>query len=233
MVDDSAVVRAALRAVLGTDVVGEARGGVEAVAAARRLHPEVVLLDVRMPGGGGLAALPELVASGAAVLMLTYSGEGDVVREAVRMGAAGYLVHGEFDTAGLTAAVRDAASGRAHLTPTAATAVLAGVRAAAEGAAEGAAQGTAGGVPLQPQRNLHLQSDVGDARARFGLSQREGQIMELVADGLSNPQIAAACFVSEKTVKNHINRIFAKLGATRRGQAIAVWLGRRRAGACP
>ena len=107
--DDNPVVRAGLSALLGghpdIEVVAEASNGTEAVSAAERVSPDVVLLDVRMPGTDGLTALPQLALL-APVMMLTYSSEPEVVRQALRRGASGYLVHGGFTTEELTEAVR-------------------------------------------------------------------------------------------------------------------------------
>ena len=129
--DDNPVVRAGLTALLrdrdDIAVVAEAADGREACEAAVRHRPDVVLLDVRMPGVDGLSALPHL-ARIAHVLMLTYSHEAGVVQRALRGGAGGYLVHGEFTVEELASAVRDVTVGRAHFTPTAATAVLAHIQ---------------------------------------------------------------------------------------------------------
>ncbi|WP_137993630.1 response regulator transcription factor [Streptomyces vilmorinianum] len=226
--DDNPVVRAGLTALLDghadIEVVAQAPDGRTAREATERHRPDVVLLDVRMPIVDGLTALPHLVRL-APVLMLTYSGESAVVREALRLGAGGYLVHGEFTAEELVTAVRDVRAGRAHFTPTAANALLGVVRGIPDATAHG------GGVPSVSnslrfrEMTSHVQPNVG----RFGLSGREAEVMDLIASGLSNRQIADTCFISEKTVKNHINRIFAKLHATTRSEAIAAWLGTRTA----
>ncbi|MET9890729.1 response regulator transcription factor [Streptomyces sp. NPDC006465] len=219
--DDNPVVRAGLSALLDAHpditVVAAARDGGEALACAARLTPDVVLLDVRMPGTDGLTALPELSRI-APVMMLTYSREPEVVAEALGKGASGYLVHGEFTAAELIAAVRDVRRGR----PTVPDSL---------------------GVSYQPPpSSSHLQSTVSQSsEARpvpaaglhrralhqpdFGLSSREVEVMDLIAAGMNNRQIAATCFITEKTVKNHINRIFAKLHSSSRSEAIAHWLG--------
>ncbi|MFJ5261150.1 response regulator [Streptomyces sp. NPDC088387] len=229
--DDNPVVRAGLTALLSgradITVVAEAADGREACEAARAHRPDVVLLDVRMPGVDGVTALPYLVPL-APVMMLTYSGEPETVREALRLGARGYLVHGEFTVEQLVTAVRDMTAGRPHFTPTAAEALLSGVGANAHGS-----DFNPRNVARTSSQNLsQLQSVVaqsslgpaaGSARARFRLSAREAEIMDLIASGMTNQQIAAACFISEKTVKNHINRIFAKLHSGSRAQAMAVW----------
>ncbi|MCS0602394.1 response regulator transcription factor [Streptomyces sp. LP11] len=225
--DDNPVVRAGLTALLSdradTTVVAEAADGREAFEAALRHRPDVILLDVRMPGVDGISALPHLVRL-APVMMLTYSHEAETVREALRLGAGGYLVHGEFTTEQLVRAVRDVREGRPHLTPGAVSALLANLR-------ESAPAHTAAELPLReadlPGMPLsQLQPPVGQSfRSTFRLSTREAEIMDLIASGMTNQQIAAVCFITEKTVKNHINRIFAKLHSTTRSQATAKWLG--------
>ncbi|MER6731570.1 response regulator transcription factor [Streptomyces puniciscabiei] len=225
--DDNPVVRAGLTALLSgredTTVVAEATDGREAYEAAVRHRPDVILLDVRMPGVDGISALPHLVRL-APVMMLTYSHETETVREALRLGAGGYLVHGEFTTEQLVRAVRDVREGRPHVTPGAAKALLTELQGSAPAHTE----------PQQPDflrensiKGLsQLQPPMGQSfRSSFRLSTREAEIMDLIASGMTNQQIAAACFISEKTVKNHINRIFAKLQTTTRSQAAAKWLG--------
>ncbi|MEU7717828.1 response regulator transcription factor [Streptomyces tibetensis] len=272
--DDNPVVRAGLTALLSgradIEVVAEAADGRQAYEAAHHHCPDVVLLDVRMPGVDGLSALPYLVQI-APVVMLTYSRESEIVQEALRRGAGGYLVHGEFTADQLVDAVRDIKEGRAHFTPTAAGALLAQLRrdqAPAPPLPEGlgrSSSATAYGISTsaksysQPQdpglpanTPLHsasipptssevlsqMQPHVGQSssewtsgrpaapdRSRFQLSTREAEIMDLIASGMNNQQIAATCFISEKTVKNHINRIFAKLHSVSRSEAVAKWLG--------
>ncbi|MEU9165827.1 response regulator transcription factor [Streptomyces sp. NPDC048424] len=214
--DGNPVIRAGLAAILSAagdlDVIARAADGREALSLTRRHAPDVILLDVRMPGVDGISALPHLVQL-APVLMLTYSREADIICEALSLGAGGYLVHGEFTTDELLRAVRDAPLGRPHFTPTAASALLAELRASSH-----------------PQRAVAQSSERMHNSVVFGLSSREVEIMDLIASGMSNQQIAAACFISEKTVKNHINRIFAKLQSATRSEAIARWLGTARPG---
>ncbi|MFH9265439.1 response regulator [Streptomyces sp. NPDC017546] len=250
--DDNPVVRAGLGALLSgradIRVAAEAADGREAYEKTLQHRPDVVLLDVRMPGVDGISALPHLVGI-APVLMLTYSRESEIVHEALRLGAGGYLVHGEFTADQLVRAVRDTKDGRAHFTATAADALLAHMRTGSSpprGALPdglGSAPRTAP-VPVQaPQRTREnseslsqLQPSVGQSsvsggsastpnRQQYGLSSREVEVMDLIASGMSNQQIAATCFISEKTVKNHINRIFTKLHSATRSEAIAHWLG--------
>ncbi|MFF4788262.1 response regulator [Streptomyces sp. NPDC001276] len=242
--DDNPVVRAGLTALLSgradITVVAEAADGRAAWEAAQQHRPDVVLLDVRMPGVDGLSALPYLVRI-APVMMLTYSSESEIVQEALRRGAGGYLVHGEFTAGQLVTAVRDIKEGRPHFTPTAAGALVARLRRdqPVEGAIAHDHTLPTSHEPATPARHLsQLQPDVGQSssgwtggrpaavdRSRFQLSAREAEIMDLIASGMTNQQIAATCFISEKTVKNHINRIFAKLHSTSRSEAAAKWLG--------
>ncbi|MFD3823389.1 response regulator [Streptomyces sp. NPDC058625] len=272
--DDNPVVRAGLTALLsgreGIKVVAEAEDGREACEAARDHHPDVILLDVRMPRMDGISALPYLVGI-APVVMLTYSGESEIVEEALRRGAGGYLVHGEFTADELVTAVRDISHGRPHFTPTAAGALLAQLRKTPSGpplpedlgagtdatayelsktklrymnpqqAAPPSILGARRSIapPVSSQNLSQLQPDMGQSssgwasgrrpavpdRSRFQLSSREAEIMDHIASGMNNQQIAATCFISEKTVKNHINRIFAKLHSTSRSEAAAKWLG--------
>lgn len=129
--DDNPVVRAGLGVLLSgradIQVVAEAADGREAYERTLEHRPDVVLLDVRMPGVDGISALPHLVGI-APVLMLTYSRESEIVHEALRLGAGGYLVHGEFTANQLVQAVRDTKDGRANFTVTAADALLAHMR---------------------------------------------------------------------------------------------------------
>ncbi|MFF3977421.1 response regulator [Streptomyces sp. NPDC001828] len=230
--DDNPVVRAGLTALLhgreDIEVAAEATDGHEAYEAALRHRPDVILLDVRMPGVDGITALPHLVVL-APVMMLTYSRESEIVREALRLGAGGYLVHGEFTADELTAAVRGMAHGRPVFTVTAANTLLAHVREQPDRPTAISAE------PLSQLQPVVAQSSTGRRavsmrnREDFRLSSREAEVMELIAAGMSNQQIAATCFISEKTVKNHINRIFAKLHSATRSEAIARWLGVRHA----
>ncbi|WP_327709128.1 response regulator transcription factor [Streptomyces sp. NBC_00464] len=279
--DDNPVVRAGLTVLLhgrdDIDVVAEAGDGRQAYEMAVRHRPDVVLLDVRMPGVDGISALPHL-ARLAPVLMMTYSRESEIVHEALRLGAGGYLVHGEFTADELVAAVRDTKEGRAHFTYSASSALLESVRGgtggqdgrplpeglgtaftgsgyrpvAPSGQVSAPAHDTrgpwgpgggvshqAGGVSRElnahgfPQKASLPQSSVGHSSSglpgvaplgvQAELSEREVEVMDLIASGMTNQQIAATCFISQKTVKNHINRIFAKLNAGSRGEAIAVW----------
>jgi DNA-binding NarL/FixJ family response regulator len=149
----------------------------------------------------GIAAVP-LLARDARVLMLTYAQDADTVAEALRAGASGYLVHGSFEPADLLGAVRATHAGEAALSPPAASAAVAALHAEPRAAA----------LPLPDH-------------STSGLSAREREVMDLIARGLSNQDIAAELVLSAKTIKNHVNHIYAKLGVRTRAEAIASWLG--------
>lgn len=198
--DDNAVVRGGLRAVLDTfddvRVVGEATNGHHAIEETRRLTPDVVLLDVQMPVMDGVTAavtLSDLVP----VLMLTYSDGPEVIDRAIRAGASGYLVHGEFAPEELAQAIRDVRNGGGAVSRGPAASLLDAVRQA----------------PATQSADL------------FDLTRRQRQVMELLAVGLDNQAIADELVVSYKTVKNHVNAIFTKLGAANRTEAVVIWLG--------
>lgn len=242
--DDNPVVRAGLAALLDAhpdiQVVAQAANGAEAEAFACRDRPDVVLLDVRMPGTDGLTALPSL-ARLAPVMMLTYSREPEVVAKALRLGAVGYLVHGEFTAEELITAVWDLRDRKPTFTPSAAAAVVPDATVSNSAVPQTVSESLS--VSYEPNEfPSHVQSVVAqsskarlayaaglhgrdDSRRDFGLSSREVEVMHLIAAGMNNRQIAATCFISEKTVKNHINRIFAKLHSSSRSEAIAHWLG--------
>jgi DNA-binding NarL/FixJ family response regulator len=202
IVDDNDVIRSGLRSLLDTcddvRVVGEAGDGDEAVALIRRLQPAVTLLDVRMPRRDGVAVAAE-ISSLTRVLMLTYGDAPDVVRAALAAGACGYLVHGTFRADQLVSAVLATAAGSSVFSQAATDVLREAVLAPPEPA-----------VPVRPD---------------VGLSPREVEVMELIAAGLTNAEISGRCFLSEKTVKNHVNHIFAKLGVRSRAEAVATWLG--------
>lgn len=194
--DDNPIVRTGLVTLLeaeGLTVAGVARNGREAVDLTWRLRPDVVLLDIRMPLLDGLAAV-ETLSSQATVIMLTNSDNPASVRSSIRRGAAGYLVHGQFDASQLASEIRSAANGTS--TPMSGTAVRA---------------------LMDTTRSAPMGVDV------LRLTRREREVMELMARGLTNGAIARELTLSEKTVKNHVNHMYAKLGVTKRPEAIARW----------
>lgn len=195
--DDHPVVRAGLRALLsaepGLAVVAEAGSGEETVVAARQQRPDVVLMDLRMPGAGGLAAIRQLSADLPRIRVLvltTYDSDADIL-PAVEAGAAGYLLKDTpRDT--LVGAIFAAARGETVLAPS-----VAG-------------------------RLVHrLRSAPGEApAARETLSARETEVLALAGRGLTNAQIGRELFVSEATVKTHLLRAYAKLGVSGRTAAV-------------
>lgn len=197
--DDNEIVRHGLRSLLEAQgeitVVGEAKDGNEAIALSRELKPDVVLCDVRMPGLDGVGAAQE-IAHEVPVLMLTYSDDPDIIRTVLATGAKGYLVHGAHEPDEIVAAVLNASRGSTVLGPAATAALLS------------PAQGPAVVTPIDSH----------------GLSARESEVMDHVARGLNNREIARECFLAEKTVKNHLNRIFPKLGVRTRAEAVGVWM---------
>jgi DNA-binding NarL/FixJ family response regulator len=194
--------RAALRGYLdGSDevrVVGEVGSGEDALALARRLRPTVTLLDNRSPIADGLSAISTLARYTAVVAMTSDASEAPIA-SILRGGALGYLVHGEFDPPDLLRAVRAVANGHGWLSPAAASAATAALREQA-----GPRPANAG-------------------EARFGLTSRERDILGLLSEGLPNAAIATRLDLAEKTVKNHLNRIFAKLQVRNRTAAVLTW----------
>ncbi|MFB6988764.1 response regulator [Streptomyces sp. NPDC056178] len=196
VVDDHPVVRDGLRGMFdsapGFRVLGEASNGVEGVDLVARLDPDVVLMDLRMPGGGGVAAIAELARRGdrSKVLVLTtYDTDSDTL-PAIEAGATGYLLK-DAPRDELFNAVRAAADGRTVLSPAVASRLVSRVR-----------------TPAAPDNDA--------------LSAREREVLALVAKGTSNRAIAAELFISEATVKTHLTHIFAKLGAKDRAAAVAI-----------
>ncbi|MFF2774436.1 response regulator [Streptomyces sp. NPDC058052] len=195
VVDDHPVVRDGLRGMFDADpgfrVLGEASGGVEAVELALRLDPDVVLMDLRMPAGGGVDAIAALARHGARARILvltTYDTDTDTL-PAIEAGATGYLLK-DAPRDELFAAVRAAAEGRTVLSPAVATRLVSAVR-----------------RPAGPADDT--------------LSAREREILVLVARGTSNRGIAAELFISEATVKTHLTHIYAKLAVKDRAAAVA------------
>ncbi|CAL9299122.1 response regulator [Streptomyces sp. NPDC050585] len=195
IVDDHPVVRDGLRGMFAADpgfhVLGEASGGVEGVALARSLDPDVVLMDLRMPAGSGVEAIAELSRLGVrskVLVLTTYDTDSDTI-PAIEAGATGYLLK-DAPREELFAAVRAAAEGRTVLSPAVASRLVSAVRKPAE---------PAGGA----------------------LSAREREVLELVAKGRSNREIARELFISEATVKTHLTHLYAKLGVKDRAAAVA------------
>lgn len=206
LADDEAMVRAGLRLILETepdiDVVGEASDGVEALAAAARLRPDVVLIDIHMPRMDGLAAAHQLLDDdpGIKVVMLTTFNDSSYVMEALRLGASGFLLK-VAPPERLAEAVRVAARGDALLDPLVTRGVIESVVAATE-ASRAPDRGPPPGVDL--------------------LTARELEVFHLLAQGKSNAEIAESFVVSEATVKTHVAHVLAKLHLRDRVQAVVL-----------
>ena len=200
--DDHQVVRAGFAALLETQpdfaVVGTACDGAEAVRMGRDLHPDVALMDVRMPGTDGIEATRQLTGSGQdgpRVLILTTFDLDEYVYDALCAGASGFLLK-DVTAERLFDAVRVVAAGEALLAPTVTRRLISEF------------------ARLRP--NAGARSAAGLA----ALTPRETQVLRLVAEGLSNPEIAARLVVTEETVKTHVSRVLSKLGLRDRTQAV-------------
>ncbi|MFC9735774.1 response regulator [Streptomyces roseolus] len=197
LVDDHQVVRRGLRTFLEVqddiEVVGEAADGAEGVARAEELRPDVVLMDIKMPGTDGIEALKRLraLANPAKVLIVTSFTEQRTVVPALRAGASGY-VYKDIDPDALAGAIRSVHAGHVLLQPEVAGALL-----AQDDPQGGTGRGTT-------------------------LTEREREVLGLIADGRSNREIARALVLSEKTVKTHVSNILMKLDLADRTQA-ALW----------
>jgi DNA-binding NarL/FixJ family response regulator len=202
--DDHQVVRSGFAALLDTQpdftVLGTAADGAEAVRLSRELRPDVVLMDVRMPGTNGIEAtrqLADIGEPGPRVIILTTFDLDEYVFDALRAGASGFLLK-DVTAERLFDAVRVVAAGEALLAP-AITRRLIGEFAR-----------------LRPQRT-------GTAAAALGeLTARETEVLRLLAQGLSNPELAARLVVTEETVKTHVSRVLHKLGLRDRTQAVVI-----------
>ncbi|MGW4382038.1 response regulator transcription factor [Kitasatospora sp. NPDC004531] len=199
LVDDEELIRAGLRAVLdaqdGIGVIGEAEDGAQALALVRTLRPDVVLMDVRMPGVDGLAATRAILRAAdepPKILVVTTFEADDYVYEALRAGADGFLLK-RSRPAEIAQAVRLVAAGESLLFP-------ASIRRLAAARADRAADG--------------------GAVARAGLTEREEQVLRLMARGLSNAEIGERLHLGVQTVKTHVSSLLGKLGARDRTQAV-------------
>lgn len=229
LVDDQALVRAGLATILGAQpditVVGEAADGAEAVEAARRLRPDVICMDVQMPVLDGLEATRRIVADPdvhSAILMLTTFQREDYLVEALRGGASGFLLKNA-RPAQLAEAVRSVAVGDALLAPELTRSLIeravTGPGAAVPGRT-GAASGQSGGpTPTSSTAGTPATTDQG-AAARASLTERELEVLGLVARGLSNDEIAAELVLGRATVKTHVSNVLMKLHLRDRVQAV-------------
>jgi DNA-binding NarL/FixJ family response regulator len=214
LVDDHSLIRMGFRLVLDAEddieVVGEAADGAAAVAMCSALRPDVVLMDVRMPGHDGIEATRDIVAAGlpCKVLILTTFDLDDYVYAGLRAGASGFLLK-DTQPAQLTAAIRTIAAGDAVLAPAATS------RLVRQFAADPKSPN-----PKSPGDQAHPGD--GGAEIRKTLTDREQDVFSRMAAGMSNSEIAASLFLSEGTVKIHVGRILAKLGLRDRVQAVVL-----------
>lgn len=196
LADDHRMLREGLRRSMtdqGFDVVGEARDGDEAVTLAQELEPDVILMDVTMPEMDGVEACRQVrdELPEVKVVMLTMHADQDVLASAIRAGASGYLVK-DCSTEEIASAVRMAVSGETVLSPQLAASMLNEVR--------------------------KLDEPGGDDERV--VTKREEEVLQLIADGCSTPEVAEQLFISQKTVKNHLASIYQKLDARDRTQAV-------------
>ena len=197
LADDHRMLREGLRRSLsdeGFDVVGEADNGEQAVRLAAELQPDIILMDVSMPGMDGVEATRQIRATGteSRVLMLTMHADKDVLADAIRAGASGYLVK-DCSTEEVAEAIRMAANGDTDLSPLLAASMLDEVRRLE--------------VP-NPADEEHV------------ITKREEEVLQRIADGCSTSEVAAQLYISQKTVKNHLASIYQKLDARDRTQAV-------------
>jgi two-component system, NarL family, response regulator DegU len=197
LADDHRMLREGLRRSMtdaGFDVIGEAGDGVEAVKLALELHPDVILMDVTMPNCDGVEACRQVKGTGTdtKVVMLTMHADQDVLTNAIRAGAIGYLTK-DCSTREIAEAVRMAAEGDTVLSPQLARSMLEEVRRIDE--------------PRTAEEDRVV-------------TKREEEVLQLIADGCSTPEVAAKLYISQKTVKNHLASIYQKLDARDRTQAV-------------
>jgi DNA-binding NarL/FixJ family response regulator len=197
LLDDHEIVRRGVRELLEAEpdlvVVGEAGTATSALARIPALRPDVAVLDVRLPDGDGVSVCREIRSRmpEVACLMLTSFGDDDALFDAIMAGAAGYVLK-QIRGTDLVGAVRTIAAGESMLDPEAASRVM------------------------KRMRDQAVRSD-----PLSGLTEQERRILELIGEGLTNRQIGERMFLAEKTVKNYVSALFAKLGMERRTQAAA------------
>ncbi len=205
LVDDQPLLRAGFRMILDSepdlDVIGEAGDGAAAVEVVRSLHPDVVLMDIRMPERDGLSATEEICADpdlhGVRVLVLTTFELDEYVFEALRVGASGFVLK-DLEPEDLLTAIRRTAAGEAALSPSVTRRLIEHV----------ASRG-----PTPP---------IGQVRLLGSLTAREREVVALVAEGLTNDEIAGRLFLSPATAKTHVSRAMVKVGARDRAQLVVL-----------
>jgi DNA-binding NarL/FixJ family response regulator len=206
LVDDHAVVRQGLRMFIEMQrdmlILGEGTNGVEAVELAARLQPDVILLDLLMPEMDGIEATRKILEHNpnSRVLILTSFGEDEKVFPAIRAGAQGYLLK-DIQPRDLVQAIRETYQGKVQLHPEVARKLMKVV---------------SGDVPLQKSMSTSIPKELQE------LTEREREVLELIAGGLTNREIAEKMVISEKTVKTHVSNLLDKLGLEDRTRA-AIW----------
>lgn len=202
LVDDQEMVRTGFRMILearGVEVLGEAADGASGVQLARRVRPDVVLMDIRMPGMDGIEATGLLAFDGLAVLILTTFDLDEYVFRAVRAGASGFLLK-DAPPADLLAAIDVVARGDALLAPRVTRRLIEEF--------------------ARSPDNLTARHPAAEALGR--LTEREAEVLSLLATGQSNAEIGAALFVGEATIKSHVSSVLSKLGLRDRVQAVVL-----------
>jgi DNA-binding NarL/FixJ family response regulator len=203
LADDQSLVRAGFKALLDArddiEVVGEASDGAGAVDQARNLRPDVILMDIRMPGLDGLEATRQIAAdpelAGVRIIMLTTFGLDEYLFDALRFGASGFLVK-DTEPADLATAVRVVAQGDSLISPGMTRRLVVEFASRAK----------------EPHPAAELDA----------ITQREREVMALVADGLSNDEIARKLYMSPATVRTHVSRAMTKLGVRDRAQLVVL-----------
>jgi DNA-binding NarL/FixJ family response regulator len=224
LADDQALIRAGFRVLLeaagDVEVVGEAVNGEQAVDLARAQCPDVILMDIRMPEVDGLEATRRIAAddalAGVRVVILTTFETDDYVYQALRAGASGFLVK-DAEPEDLIRAVRVVARGEALLSPSVTRRLIATFARRAPATAPNNGLGSGFG---EGQRNSHRRPRPGHDLSR--ITEREREVLSLVAEGLSNEEIATRLYLSPLTTKTHVSHIMTKLNARDRAQLVVI-----------
>ena len=215
IVDDDALVAQSLSTILSgeddVEVVGLGRSGPEAIEKYRELKPDILLMDIQMPGGDGLSAAERILAedAGARIVFLTTFSDDEYIVRALRMGSRGYLI--KQDVAQIAPALRSVMAG---------VCVLEGEVLERSATMRRSARPEPGGPQNKPLRGTVFAA----------LTDREYEVVEAVAEGLDNAEVAARLFMSEGTVRNHISSILAKLGLRNRTQVAVMYYRSAQAG---
>jgi DNA-binding NarL/FixJ family response regulator len=224
LADDQKLIRAGFRVLVeaagDVEVVGEAVNGAQAVALARAERPDVILMDIRMPEVDGLEATRRIAAdgdlAGVKVVILTTFETDEYVYQALRAGASGFLVK-DAETEDLIRAVRVVARGEALLSPSVTRRLIAAFASRGSATGPAVASGTAGAAGHRGGPGRH-----GPGRDLSRITEREREVLSLVAEGLSNDEIATRLYLSPLTTKTHVSHIMTKLDARDRAQLVII-----------